>query len=201
VTPGAFLLSTVGAIGAAALAARWPRVGRPAIGIALALHLAVIRLPPIAIDRPLTPADLAPPPPALRPSERLPAIYREVQVLSSDAVLLELPFGDAAYDLRYLFFAATHGRRLVNGYGAAFPASYLARQRVLANPLLDPERAAEALAVATHIIVHRAAWRGERGTAIARQLDGLGGTLIARDDDSWLYQMQVIERHARRTIE
>jgi hypothetical protein len=191
-----FLAMAVGLAGAAIMS-RWTRGGAAVVTGALIVYLGYLRAMPIPIDRPLDSADLASPAAILTPSDRLPAMYREVQGLSSDAVLLELPIGDRGYDLRYMFFAAAHGRRLVNGFGEVLPPGYVARHRVLANPLLDPERTVQALAVATHVIVHRAAWPDDRGAAIARQLAALGGALLAQDGDAVLYQMRATERVTR----
>jgi hypothetical protein len=196
------ILLAVLASGAAwAAARRWPREGAIAVAVALTVYLGSVKPSPMPMDRPLPPHTLAAVPASLSPSAELPAIYRGVEALSSDAVLLELPFGDPAYDLRYMFFAASHGRRLVNGYGRVFPASYRARQQVLRNPLLDPERTAQALSAATHVVVHGAAWPDDIRVAIVRQLEALGGTLVERDADSLLYQMRATERVTKRWIE
>ena len=105
-------------------------------------------------------------------------------------MLLELPLGDPVYDLRYLFFAARHGRRLINGYGHVIPPGYRALQQVLVNPVLDPDETRKAVAIATHVIVHRAAWSEAVGSAVARQLTAMGGTILAQDGDAVLFQMQ-----------
>jgi hypothetical protein len=179
---------------------RWPRGGFAAILAALVFHLALAHPGGMPLDRPVAAADDAPPP-SLTPSSVMPPVYRAVASLSSDAVLLELPFGDRASDLRYMFFAASHGRRLVNGDSRVFPPSYRARQQVLKNPLLDPERTAQAISVATHIVVHAAAWPDGMRVAVVRQLEALGGTLLERDGDTVLYQMRATERVTERWLE
>jgi hypothetical protein len=196
-----FVAAVLAGIVAARLASRWRRPGAAGVLVALAIYLLAVRPSIFPLDRAIASPDFAAPPPSLTPAPELPRIYRDVHSLTSDAVLLELPFGDPWYDRRYMFFAAMHGRRLVNGYGAIFPPSYLARQRVLANPLLDPERTAQAISIATHVAVHGAAWPDRTRTAIVRQLESLGGTLVARDGDSVLYQMRPTERLAQRLNE
>lgn len=196
-----FFLALLAGLGASRIAASAPRFARPIVALALIAYLWQVRPLALPIDQALPSPNLAEPPSYLTPSPTLPTIYREVQGLSSDAVLLELPFGDPWYELRYMFFAATHGRRLVNGYSGVFPPSYLARQRVLAKPLLDPERAALALTGATHVIVHRGAWPDASGTAIAQWLEALGARLLTGAGDALLYEIQTSERLTDRLSE
>jgi hypothetical protein len=180
----------------AATVVRWRRIGPAIVGVALAIFLWQVWPPRFVIDAPLPSADLEPTPSYLTPAPVLPGIYREVESLPSDAVLLELPFGDYWYDLRYMFFSTMHGRRLMNGYSGVFPPSYLARQRVLAKPLLDPEGSARALTGATHIIVHRGAWRDDTGTKIASWLESIGAHVVSGSGDALLYQVATTERLA-----
>jgi hypothetical protein len=196
----AMVIALVVGLTAKAIALRWPRHGVTAIAFVLAAYLGALKSAGFPIDRPVASETLAPPPQTLGVSDRAPRIYREVRTLSSDAVLLELPLGDPAYDLRYLFFAATHSRRLINGYGRVIPASYRALQQVLVNPALDPEQTRKAIGLATHIILHRGAWPEAVGTAVARQLTGLGATVLAQEDDAVLFQMQPSERVTERQV-
>lgn len=191
------LLAVGAGFGAAWIASRRP-VGSVIVAAATVMFLWQVWPARSSINVPLPSPELAAVPEYLDPSPHLPAIYREVQALPSDAVLLELPFGDYWYDLRYMFFSATHGRRLVNGYSGFFPPSYLARQRVLTKPLLDPERAAPALAGASHVIVHRRAWTDDTGTRIATWLESLGGRVVAGSGDALIFEMESTERLAVR---
>ncbi len=191
-----FFLALLAGLGANGIASWAPRLARPIVALVLIAYLWHVRPLALPLDQALPSPGLAAPPAYLRPVPTLPTIYREVQALSSDAVLLELPFGDPWYELRYMFFAAIHGRRLVNGYSAIFPLSYLARQRALAKPLVDPERAAQAITGATHVIVHRGAWPDGSGTAIASWLEALGARLITGAGDALLYEIRSDERLA-----
>ncbi len=193
-----FFLALLAGVGTARLATWAPRAAVALTIGAMSVYLWQVRPRAFALDQPLPSPGLAAAPAYLKPSPELPSIYRDVRALPSDAVLLELPFGDPWYELRYMYFAAIHGRRLMNGYSGVFPASYLARQRVLAKPLLDPERAAQALAGATHVIVHRGGWPDATGTAVAARLEALGAQLVGSAGDALLYQMQSLERLARR---
>ena len=191
------LLAVGGGLGAAWIASR-RRIGTALVSAAVLVFLWQVWPARFLIDIPLPSPDLAEAPDYLRPSPDLPEIYAAVQTLPSDAVLLELPFGDYWYDLRYMFFSATHGRRIVNGYSGFFPPSYLARQRVLKQPLLDPERAGPALSGATHVIVHRRAWKDDTGTKIAVWLESLGGRVVGGSSDALIFEMANTERLATR---
>ena len=188
------------ALGIGILASHRPKPAAALVAVALAGYLWHVHPGSIGIDQPLPSDELAPPATYLKPAPELPAIYREVDALGSDVVLLELPFGEPSYDLRYMFFAGGHGRRLANGHSAIVPPSFLARRHVLARPLLDPERAVQTLAGVTHVIVHRGAWRDGTGTAVAAWLETLGGQLIAGRDGALLFQMQSSERLARADV-
>jgi hypothetical protein len=191
------LLAVGAGFGAAWIASR-RRVGAPIVWAAVLLFAWQIWPARFPIDVPLPSPELAPAPDYLRPSAELPEIYGAVQRLPSDAVLLELPFGDYWYDLRYMFFSALHGRRIANGYSGFFPPSYLARQRVLRQLLLDPEAAAAALAGVTHVTVHRRAWTDDTGTKIAGWLESLGGHVVAGSSDALLFEMGGTERNVAR---
>jgi hypothetical protein len=148
------------------------------------------------LNQALASQGLAPPPAYLTPAGTLPAVYRAVDSLSPGAIIAEFPFGDPWYDLRYMYFAATHRRRLLNGYSGIFPPSYLARQRVLTKPTLDPERAAQAIASATHVVVHRHAWPDNTGLLVGAWLETLGARAIADADGAVVYEMPLREEMA-----
>ena len=84
------------------------------------------------------------------------------------------------------------------GYSGIFPPSYLARQRVLARPLLDPSASAQAIGGATHVVVHRGAWTDDTGARVAAWLEQFGATLIAEGDGAALYELPVRENFAQK---
>jgi hypothetical protein len=152
---------------------------------------------PVPINQEKPSAVLANTAPAYQtPRNEQPSINHAVDSLRAGAILAELPFGDPWYDLRYMYFSALHQRRLLNGYSGLLPPSYLARQRVLANPLLDPGAAAQAIGGATHVIVHRLAWRDDTGSRVSAWLEQFGATLIAEGDGAALYELPVREGFA-----
>lgn len=188
-----FFLAILAGVGVSLLDRRWPHVTRIAVVAALAVFLVRAAPDAMPLDRVVPSDGLSMPHAYLTPAPELPPIYQAVETLRPGAVLAEFPFGDSWYDLRYMYFAATHRRRLLNGYSGIFPPSYIVRQRVLARPTLDPERAAQALGGATHVVVHRHAWKDDTGGAIGAWLGGLGARIIAEADGAVLYEMAVVE--------
>jgi hypothetical protein len=192
-------LAVLAGIGVSLLERLQPIVGRTIGAVAVSIFLIQAQPGAFPLNQPLLSPELVSPPPAyLTPSAALPPIYRAVDSLREGAILAEFPFGDPWYDLRYMFFSSLHRRRLLNGYSGIFPPSFLARQRVLARPLLDPEASAQALGGATHILVHRRAWSDDTGMKIGTWLEARGAAVIADADDAVLYALPMAERLVRR---
>ena len=160
-------------------------------GAAIAAFLWQGRDQRIPLDQPLPSAGLRGAPTYLAPSNDLPAIYQAVAQLPPSSVLVEFPFGDQWYDVRYMFFAAAHHRPLLNGYSGVFPASYRTRQNTLWRPPRDPARAHESLQGATHAVVHMAAWPDGYGNQVIDWLEkSEGAQLIAEIDGARLYKLK-----------
>lgn len=191
-------MGVLASVGVAVLERRAKKLALAAMAATVTIFVSLAAPSAMPLNQPLPSEGLAPPPPYLTPSARLPSIYRAVESLRPGAILAEFPFGDPWYELRYMYFATTHRRRLLNGYSGIFPPSYLARQRVLARPALDPERAAAAVAAATHVIVHRQAWTDQTAAVIGAWLETLGARNIAEADGAVLYEMAVREDFAVR---
>jgi len=100
------------------------------------------------------------PPSRVHPAAAAPAVYQRIAALPGDAVVTEFPFGDPAWEIRYVYYAATHWKRLTNGYSGNFPAEYGARVARLRNVAADPDAAWQALVDSgtTHIVLHPAAF-------------------------------------------
>src|SRR5262249_60675 len=86
--------------------------------------------------------------------------------------IVELPLGEPAFDIRYMFYSTGHWRRLVNGYSGGAPESYGFLTEALNDALARPDRAWDALSSsgAAHLIVHEGFflddfWRGLRTCA------------------------------------
>ncbi|MEZ5416410.1 MAG: hypothetical protein R2708_03585 [Vicinamibacterales bacterium] len=121
-----------------------------------------------------------------------PLAYRHLLAMPASTVVLELPFGDAAWDLRYVYYAGLHGRRIVNGYSGYFPAGYQARAARLANLRNDRDDAWQAVVEsrATHVLLHLKAYRRQDATTVAEWLSASGARpIVAFDDGDMLYRL------------
>ena len=186
-------LGVLAGLGVSVISRPWPRAGAVVAVCATCLFLWQGRDQRVTFDRPLPSPGLAEIPSYLTPSGTLPPIYRAVERLAPSAILVELPFGDPWYDVRYMFFAATHRRTLLNGYSGVLPPSYLARRVALTRPLRDTPRARSALTAATHAVVHKAAWTDATGVEIDAWLQRQGALLIGEVDGAVLYQLPLME--------
>ena len=188
-------LGLLAAFGIAVIERRSRTLGRVVVA---ASALLLLRATPmgVSLNQPLPSEGLAPPPAYLTPAQTMPAIYRAVDSLRPGAVLVEFPFGDIGYELRYTYFSALHRRRLMNGYSGVFPPSYLARKEVLARPMLDPPRALAAISGATHAVVHRGGWKDDTGGVIAAWLEATGARVVTEADGAVLYELLVREELA-----
>ena len=104
--------------------------------------------------------DQATPPARVLPAAQAPPVYARVASLPSSAVISEFPYGDGAWEIRYVYYAAAHWRRITNGYSGAFPPHYKERAARLQRVQVDPEAAWQSLRAAgtTHVVVHRNAF-------------------------------------------
>lgn len=94
-----------------------------------------------------------------------PLAYRHLLAMPPETIVLELPLGEAAWDLRYMYYAGLHGKRIVNGYSGYYPPGYGALVASLAKFRGEPEEAWAAVlgTGATHLLLHEDAYlRDER---------------------------------------
>ena len=115
-------------------------------------------------------------------------LYRAVAALPDRAAIVELPLGEPAFDIRYVFYSTRHWRRLVNGYSGGAPAEYGLLSEALKELFHDPDRAWAALASsgATHVVVHEASYLGGDGAVVtswirrhgSRDLASFGGDRV-----------------------
>lgn len=110
-----------------------------------------------------------------------PLAYRYLAAMPDDVRVLELPFGDQAWDLRYVYYAGLHGTPIVNGYSGYFPDGYLRRAARLHNLWNDREGAWNAVTTsgATHVLVHRSAYPEPEGDAVIGWIRNHGGVPVA----------------------
>lgn len=93
----------------------------------------------------------------------VPPEARALSSLPVNAVLLHLPIGDISWELHYMYDSLYHWRPMVNGYSGYAPRTYLDLVDPLKDPTRAPERAWQRLmeSTATHVVVHRSAYRGQ----------------------------------------
>ena len=128
-------------------------------------------------DRP----GLAPLPDRIDAGAGAPPVYRFVASLAAPAAILELPLGEPAFDIRYMFYSTLHWRRLVNGYSGGAPLQYEMLTESLKDLATRPDRAWQAIAdsTATHAIVHEASYVDDGGMRISAWLRARGAREVA----------------------
>ena len=180
-------LSVLGGWGALEIT-RCVRRARLVLSIVSLVFLLESTAAPIVLNDVWRDFDLKKPPARVLVGSATPAIYRAVEGLPAEAVLVEFPFGSSPYELRYMFYSIEHRRRLANGFSGALPASYLARRSALGAVLGEPDRAWGALAGsgATHAVVHEAAWRRGKGKKVTAWLERHGARRLAVAGDDVL---------------
>lgn len=116
--------------------------------------------------------------PMVYPLNQAPLAYRTALLMPPETVLLELPFGDEGWDLRYVYYAGLHGKRIVNGYSGYFPEGYAARAVALRSVWNDRDGAWQSVKTsgATHVLVHERAYPRQEGPALSGWLESQGAT-------------------------
>lgn len=126
-------------------------------------------------------------PPARVPTSatEAPPVYSYLAGMPDATTVVEFPFGDAAWDLRYVHASTFHWKRLVNGYSGHFPREYQARVASLMHIWTDPDAAWRAVtgSGATHVIVHERAFRAPEGAAYSSWVRTHGGRLVLEGSD------------------
>jgi hypothetical protein len=174
-------LAALASFGAAALEARFGKGASIVAGVLIVAEAIAVPIPLNQYSNEYGDSALAPLPRSIGVGPALPAVYTFVAGLPASAVLLELPLGEPAFDVRYMFYSTTHWRRLVNGYSGGEPAAY----RLLVESLKDvdsrPDRAWQRTvdSSATHVVVHEAFYKGDRGARLGAWLRANGAREIA----------------------
>jgi hypothetical protein len=110
-----------------------------------------------------------------------PPVYDFIASLPADAVVAELPLGEPAFDVRYMYYSTRHWRRLVNGYSGGMPPSYEQLDLALQDFRSRPERAWDVLKQhrPTHVVVHDSYFEAGGGAAVGEWLRGRGAREVA----------------------
>jgi hypothetical protein len=131
------------------------RFGRPLVAAASLLFIAESAAVPLNINFTWGQHERMPPSRIL-PAGEAPAVYRRLAELPADTVVAEFPFGDAAWEIRYVYYSTVHWKPILNGYSGSSPPGYsrrLARiRRISDRP--DDAWAALTAAGATHVVLH-----------------------------------------------
>ena len=108
--------------------------------------------------------------------------------LDRRSVVVHFPFGLPEREIQYGYYAMQHGRRIVNGYSGAFPATYNMRIAILRNPFADLRSTQMVLDLdaVTHAVVHTAAYTQDRGVAVVELLESLGWKRSARFEEDYV---------------
>lgn len=173
---GGVFLSILGGVGASALMR-----GRGA-GVVMTLAMTGVLLDgaSVPVERNRTWREHEARPPAELPSAgQAPPVYRYLARLPASSVVAEFPFGDKAWELRYLYAAALHRRTLLNGYSGWFPPGYAHRVAAFSQLPREPEVAWQALVDArpTHVVLHHRFFaEPERAGMVADWLVSHGAT-------------------------
>jgi len=122
----------------------------------------------------------------------VPAAYRLLKTQPAGTVVVEFPFGEWAYELRYVFYSTAHWHPLLNGYSGHFPLSYHNNATFLRHPLDDPGRSWDTLIAsgATHAIVHGKYYRDEEGDGIAAWLSEHGAKQIGEFEGDRVFALR-----------
>jgi hypothetical protein len=102
----------------------------------------------------------ATPPAQVFPANQAPPAYLRLKSMPTGTVVTEFPFGDAAWEIRYVYYAAVHGKPITNGYSGQFPPGYKVRVARLRRVSADSRAAWETLKESgtTHVLLHPAAF-------------------------------------------
>jgi hypothetical protein len=136
-------------------------------------------------------AGLAPLPPLVTNRADAPPVYRFIAQLPPSSVIVELPLGEPAFDVRYMWYSTLHWRRLVNGYSGGAPLRYEFLREALKDVATRPDRAWQAIAesTATHAVVHEGAYADERGRLFSDFLRSHGAREVAVFGEDRVFQL------------
>jgi hypothetical protein len=118
--------------------------------------------------------------------EGVPPVYARVRALPAGTAITEFPFGDAGWEIRYVYYAAAHWKPITNGYSGSFPAKYNERVARMQRIAIDPEGAWTSLkdSGSTHVVVHRNAFANVADAdTVENWLKGHGAVEIERFPD------------------
>jgi hypothetical protein len=179
-----FGLATLAAFGIATLERGTRRRAGMVTGVASVLILLESLAVPIPINQNPTiyrQPGLAPLPATVAVGAGAPDVYRFIAQLPSSAVIVELPLGEPAFDIRYMFYSTVHWKPLVNGYSGGAPLEYGLLTESLKDVEARPDGAWAALMAsgATHAVVHEGFYLDDIGPHLSNWIRLRGGKEVA----------------------
>ena len=160
-------------------------------GVLIVLEFLAVPLPIDGNSTTYQRPGLAPLPEKVDAGSGAPPVYRFVARLDESAAIVELPLGEPAFDIRYMFYSTLHWKRLVNGYSGGAPSDYELLDTSLQDIPTHPDRAWQALVAskATHAIVHEAFYTGGGGARVSDWIRAHGGHEVARFADDGVFEL------------
>jgi hypothetical protein len=182
-------LATLAAMGIRSIDRGRQRRASVMAGALIVLEALAIPIPINQSSTDYAQAWLAPLPPSVTPA---PDVYRFIAQLAPSAVVIELPIGEPAFDIRYMFYSTTHWRRLVNGYSSGAPPQYAFLTESLKDIATRPDRAWQALAdtTATHAVVHEGFYANDRGRRLSDWLRARGAREAAAFGSDRVFELR-----------
>ena len=123
----------------------------------------------------------ATPPARVYPMAQAPPVYAAVAALPAGSAITEFPFGDAAWEIRYVYYSAAHWKPITNGYSGSFPPDYSARVARLKDVTVNPAASWQSLlhSGSTHVVLHPGAFANPaHATAVQTWLETHGAKLM-----------------------
>jgi hypothetical protein len=111
----------------------------------------------------------------------VPPVYARVAALPAGSAITEFPFGDAAWEIRYVYYSAAHWKPITNGYSGSFPPDYSARVARLKDVTVNPEASWQSLldSGSTHAVLHPGSFANPaHATAVQTWLEAHGAKLV-----------------------
>jgi hypothetical protein len=125
-----------------------------------------------------------------------PPVYDFIRSLPPASVILELPLGEPAFDLRYMFYSRRHWRPIVNGYSGGQPKDYALLDMTLQDFATRPETAWTVLrrSGATHVVVHESCYAADLGARASDWLRANGAREITVLQNDRVFQLPDVTR-------
>ena len=175
-------LAVLGSLGLAAIDRRRRHYASVAAGALIVFEAIAIPIPINQYSAEYTQPGLAPLPRVVATGGAgAPAVYGFIAQLPASAIVIELPLGEPAFDVRYMWYSTLHWKRLVNGYSGGAPLHYEFLREALKDLATRPDRAWQAIAdsTATHAVVHEGAYADERGRLFSDFFLAHGASAVA----------------------